>query len=269
MIGLSHHQTNIVMRQNFYLSDRLILSKLEELMSTHPQLDLVVLSTCNRIEFYSYNVTFEQLIACWSTWCSQEKSLLEQHCYYKQGNDVVLHLYRVACGLDSMIMGEHQILGQLKVAYGLTQQVKPLKNPMNRLFEHCFFTAKSIRTTFMQQLLSPSLPQRVVSFAKPHQHILLIGAGQTIQMVLKKLGQFFKGKITICNRTDAKAEELASFYGIDWQPYASLYSCVKKVDMIIIATASETPLLRASDFNPTQSCTILDLSVPSNYQFYS
>jgi len=266
MVGMSHKKTPLDIRQKFYLHDPTILDALHWFTLHHPQSNIIILSTCNRIELYAYKINQEYLYSWWANACGADLSILKTHSYSYENLELIRHLYEVACGLQSMVIGEHQILGQLKHAYSLAQSVKCLKNPFNRLFEHCFFTAKSIRASFMQELIVPSLEQRVITIIQRRQpkNILLIGAGQTMHLVLKKLEHLNHPSITLCNRTDVKAATLADIYQCRYRSYDQLKSAIAESDCIVIATSSQTPLLTSEDFRDALSRTIIDLSVPAN-----
>lgn len=266
MIGVSYHKTPLEIRQKFYLDESTIILGLKEFKERFPSADLVIISTCNRIELYAQQITQELLIDYWTKICKEDSALLHDHLYTYKNSELISHLYKVACGLDSMIVGEHQILGQLKMGYSLSQQVIGVSNPLNRLFEHCFFTAKAIRVGLIQSFMMPSLEQRVAHMMQLHAsaNILCIGAGQTIQLVLKKIAPLSKNSITLCNRTDSKAQQLATLHQVSWQPYTHLNELIAQHDTIIIATASAHPLLRPSQFSSDTHWVIIDLSVPSN-----
>ncbi|MDH3935126.1 MAG: glutamyl-tRNA reductase, partial [Gammaproteobacteria bacterium] len=213
--------------------------------------EAAIVSTCNRTEVYcSCDNTPDDIITGWLCRFHQlESGSLLPHLYIYQQADAVRHVLRVAAGLDSMILGEPQILGQMKEAYQHSLQANSIDTLVNRLFQHTFLVAKQVRTDTAIGASPVSVAFAAVSLARQifvkleDQTALLIGAGETIELTARHLHDQGIGKIIVANRTISRAHDLAAQfngYGIGLD---EISTHLEEADIVISSTGSTEPLI--------------------------
>ena len=213
--------------------------------------EAAILSTCNRTEVYcTREDTSSEAVADWL--CRFHKidpGTLQPHLYNYLEAEAVRHILRVAAGLDSMILGEPQILGQMKDSYQQALQANSLDTLVNRLFQHTFSVAKQIRTDTAIGASPVSVAFAAVSLARQifgqleKQTALLIGAGETIELTARHLHERGIGKIVIANRTVSRAHDLAAQfdgYGIELD---EIPAHLAEADIVISSTGSTEPVI--------------------------
>jgi glutamyl-tRNA reductase len=269
IIGISHQYTNSEIRGKVALTGDMIRSYLDIFNKKAPNCSIVILSTCNRIEIYSDRRDPSLIINLWASLLDLDTQELENEIYILKGTEAIEHLFKVACGLDSIILGEHQILGQLKLAFALSKEFNVLKKPLHQLFESCFTTAKEVRSKVIDGGNFSSVGQSAAFFINSlnltNKIILLIGAGHTIELVLEHLKKE-RGATFILNRTKSRADEVAKKFNIQSFDWSLLPFLVNKVDIIISATSSVEPILKKDLFSTKNPKMIIDLAIPSDVE---
>ncbi len=283
VVGLNHHTAPVEVRERFAFDEPEIERFILQLREQQPFQEVVVLSTCNRTEVYFSS----------SKPCGQRDLAALQRflCSFKQVGDqagglfyghleeqAVAHLFRVASGLNSMVLGENQILGQVKTAYRLSASRKLTGAVLNRLFHKSFEVGKTVRTdTALNEGASSvgyaavELAGRIFSTLAEHP-VLLIGAGQTAELVLECLAQRGSRGLRVINRTPERAQELAARYGAEAAPFERLAEQLLACDIVIASTASRDLLLRQAEIRRimqqrrNRSLFLIDLSVPRNVE---
>jgi len=277
VIGLSHKSAPVHIREKFSL-DNGENSRLALQISENPHIDeLVILSTCNRTEVYfkaadccasgAFNIIHKNLHRF--TGIDDQKS----NCFYRlQDDDAVRHLFRVVSSLDSMVLGEYQIVSQVKEAYFLAKENKTVGKIFKRLFTKALETGKLVRTNTAMSNGAFSVSYAAVEKCNEQfidlqqKNILLIGAGETGELVIKNL--FKKGcqHITVTNRTASKAEELARRYQGRVLPFAKLMEGVHDAEIIVSSVTCKEPLFDARQVMPYldghSATMMIDLGVP-------
>ena len=220
-LGLNHNTASLEKREKAYFSDNESKELLKEMLSLSFVEEAIILSTCNRTELYCELEDPEYMDEL-SKWVLDYKGLDKEsyeELFYKLSDDkAVKHALNVASGLDSMVLGEPQILGQLKIAYKNAQEVGALGKNLNRLFQYAFSAAKEIRTDTKIGLNPLSIAGVAVSLTDEfykdlsNKNALLVGSGETIFIAAKKLAQKKIGNITICNRSKQSANEIAKTF---------------------------------------------------------
>lgn len=237
--------------------------------------EVVLLSTCNRTEFYVMTDSDggEQLRG----WLERDRQLDPMCCdtlFTLQGDDAIRHIFRVACGLDSMVLGEPQILGQLKDAFRQAQKSRSLGAKLGLLFQHTFAVAKKIRTDTEIGASPVSVASAAVNLAsqffagfKKHT-ALLVGAGVTIELVAKHLRKREIGRLFVANRSIDRARELASEYGGFALPLSEIEGTLPEADILITSTAATEPVItlqhmqRAIKARKRKPIFAVDIAVP-------
>lgn len=251
ILGLNHHTASLHHREQLIFTDDQIKCALQELTAIDTIKEVVVLSTCNRTEFYlSTNRIGLNHAITWLTEFKQIDKHTEELLFSLEKDNALLHLNKVACGLDSMILGEPQILGQLKEAFRFAQTQGTIKKYFTQLFNHVFYVAKKIRTNTKIGKGPVSVPYAAVTLANQffstlnNHTALLIGAGTSIELVAKHLSSKNIDKLFITNRSLDKAQKLAKKYNGYAIELSNLKGVLEITDMIFSSTSSENFILR-------------------------
>jgi len=250
ILGLNHNTAPLIIRERLAFSNKETLDALNEINAIESVNEVVILSTCNRSELYLNSD--EKGLAQVEAWLIKYKDISEEtaaHLFIKNGEEAINHISRVACGLDSMILGEPQILGQLKEAFRTAQESGTIKDILNPLFAHVFSVAKKIRTNTEIGKSPVSVAYAAVTLANQFfsgfkQHTaLLIGAGMSIELTAKHLKTRGIGRLFIANRDFEKAQKLAkkfNGYAIDLNDIDGI---LEAADILISATSSQKYLI--------------------------
>ena len=275
-LGLNHQTAPIALRERVAVAAERLPAALRELQSVPGVSEAALLSTCNRTEIYAQVEDGQDLAI--AEWLARQHGLsqdsLETYLYRHRDEDAVRHLFRVATGLDSMILGEPQILGQVKDAWQVARDARTLRNPLDRLFQQTFAVAKRVRTDTRIGAHPVSVAFAAVRLARQRfaeldqATVLLIGAGDTIELAARHLVDADVKRLLVANRTLEHAQALASRYGGYALPLSELERHLPEADIVLSATASRDPILgrRAVDAALTarkrRPMFLLDLAVP-------
>jgi len=279
-LGINHKTAPVALREKVAFAPDLLPSQLREANSSHGVQEIAILSTCNRTELYFTTEHGDASLLL--KWMNEihDVSLDElESCHYAlTGEDAVQHIMRVASGLDSLILGEPQILGQMKSAYAVAQEAGTIGPELDRLFRKTFTIAKQVRTdTAIGQnpvsvaYAAVNLAQRIFSSLSSSK-ALLIGAGETIDLVAKHLVDAGVTDITVANRTLARAEALADQFGAKAILLSDISDELYKADIVISSTASPLPILgkgtveRAMKKRKHAPMFMVDIAVPRDIE---
>lgn len=249
--GINHTTAPVAMREKLsFDADKLPLA-LTSLMLNDSVIEAVIVSTCNRTEIYCHlDEDYDNSVLLWlHNFQQQDGDALKSYLYHYEGADAVRHLFRVACGLDSLILGESQILGQLKTAYTQALNVQALGKSLGRLFQHAFAVAKQVRTDTAIGNSPVSVAFATVSLAKQifsnlaESTALLIGAGETIELVARHLFENGIKRLIIANRTVERAHTLATLVNGYAISLSEIPAHLAEADIVISSTASPLPIL--------------------------
>lgn len=251
ILGLNHTTAPVEIREQVVFAGDDIDRALASLLQLDNVAEAVVLSTCNRTEFYVE--TTDEGVQEMRAWLLREQKLGEEvdsSLFTLNEEDAIGHLFKVACGLDSMVLGEPQILGQLKDAFRQAEQCGTVGTQLNRLFHHTFSVAKKVRTDTEIGSSPVSVAYAAVNLANQFfsgfsQHTaLLIGAGVTIELVAKHLYSKGIGRLFIANRNIGRAQNLATQFDGFALPLSELEGTLPDADILISSTASTEPVVR-------------------------
>ena len=240
------------------------------------QLDqLVTLITCNRIELITTTTNVGKI----EQWLNKEQGTnWQQYGYQLHNREALRHIIRVACGLDSMVLGESQILGQMKHAFARAAAAHRVGDYLGHVFPFVFYVAKKIRSTTGISANSVSVAYTAVNLAKSifadlrESTALLVGAGETINLVAQHLYEIPVKNIVIANRTLGKSEALAKQVGGRAIRIGDIPQVLAQVDVVITSTASQLPLLgkglfeRATRMRKHKPMFIVDLAMPRDVE---
>jgi len=250
ILGLNHTTAPVEVREQVVFAKDEIGRALARLKQIDSIDEAVLLSTCNRTEFYviSSDTGRQEL----QSWLHNEGNLdpaFGDTLFTLDENDAIRHIFRVACGLDSMVLGEPQVLGQLKDSVRDAQQAGTLGSQLGALFQHTFSVAKKVRTETEIGANPVSVASAAVRLAQQFfagftQHTaLLVGAGVTIELVAKHLAGKDLGRLFVANRDLERAKQLASLFGGYAVPLSELEGTLSEADILITSTASSEPII--------------------------
>ena len=278
--GINHKTAPVTVREKVAFDPQNMVGALHQLTSLPAIHEAAILSTCNRTEIVC-NVE-ESETAVVVDWFQHYHALtreeVEPYIYIHPEQFAVRHLLRVASGLDSLILGEPQILGQMKDAYLTAIQAGTVGTLLGRLFQHTFAVAKQVRTDTAIGSSPVSVAFATVSLAKQiftdlSQHtVLLIGAGETIELAARHLHEHRIGRMIIANRTVEKAHALASEFGGFAISLGDIPNHLAEADLVISSTASQLPILgkgaieRAIKARKHRPMLMIDIAVPRDIE---
>ena len=279
--GINHTTAPVEVRESIAFNPESLPTALHSLKQCPGVIEAAIISTCNRTEIYCHlDDDVDGAIA--GNWLAefhqQQNVALDSYSYQYHGDEVIRHLLRVACGLDSMVLGEPQILGQIKTAYSEALNNETVGKCLGRLFQHAFTVAKQVRTDTAIGNSPVSVAFAAVSLAKQifanlsEATALLIGAGETIELAARHLHDNGVGRIIIANRTIAKAHNLAvqvNGYAID---LSEMPNHIAEADIVVSSTASQLPILgkgtveRALKERKRRPIFMVDIAVPRDIE---
>lgn len=250
-LGINHETATVALREKVAIAPERMPEALQSLCDQAGMQEAVILSTCNRTEILASasEPQCDEILHWLANFCQLSTDSLNAHFYLHQEDDAILHMMKVASGLDSMILGEPQILGQMKSAYAVAQESGTIRGELNQAIQHTFSYAKKVRTqTAIGQnpvsvaFAAVHLSQRIFSDLS-NSKALLIGAGETIDLVARHLHEKKIGGLIVANRTLTRAQELAQQYNAEAIMLADIIQRLPEVDIVISSTASQLPIL--------------------------
>ena len=279
-LGLNHKNTPLELRERLAFTPQALPDALSSLHKLKNIDEAAIVSTCNRTELYcAVNDDEDQSIIDWfSHYHGLESSMIEGHLYTYDHKETIHHAMSVTCGLDSMVLGEPQIAGQMKDAYSLAQQHGTLGRMLGKLFQHSFAVAKQVRTDTAIGSSPVSVAFAAVSLAKQifgelnESTALLIGAGETIELTARHLHSKKIKHIIIANRSIERAENLAAEFDGEAIRLPQIADHLHRADIVIASTASPLPILgkgtveRALKVRKHQPIFMVDLAVPRDVE---
>ncbi|MEW6992428.1 glutamyl-tRNA reductase [Colwelliaceae bacterium 6441] len=253
-VGINHKTAPVAVREKISFNPDKLSLALQDMLSQVQCKEAAILSTCNRTELYlvaadKYDITQERVIAWLEQHHNVPASTIVPSLYWHSDQQAVTHMMRVACGLDSLVLGEPQILGQMKQAYSQAKAAGSMSLVMDRLFQRTFGVAKQVRTETEIGASAVSVAFAAVNLAKhifaslEKAKVLLVGAGETIELVAKHLYENKVGKITVANRTLSRAEGMAKQVGADVITLAQIPQHMADADIVISSTGSTLPII--------------------------
>ncbi|SFU32039.1 glutamyl-tRNA reductase [Xenorhabdus koppenhoeferi] len=281
-LGINHNTAPVSLRERVVFSPDTIGLALDDLLQQPLVRGGVVLSTCNRTELYlsvEQQENFKEQLIDWLCRYHQiNPEDLKSSLYWHLDNDAVSHLMRVASGLDSLVLGEPQILGQVKKAFAESQNYRSLSGELERLFQKSFSVAKRVRTETDIGANAVSVAFAACTLARQifeslsQLSILLVGAGETIELVARHLKEHKVRHIMIANRTRARAQALASEVNAEVISLPDIDTRLAEADIVISSTASPLPIIgkgmveRALKLRRNQPMLLIDIAVPRDIE---
>ncbi|KHT33935.1 glutamyl-tRNA reductase [Pectobacterium carotovorum] len=281
-LGINHKTAPVSLRERVVFSPDKLGVALDSLLQQPLVQGGVVLSTCNRTELYlsvdEQENQREQLIRWLCEYHQLRPEDVNGSLYWHQDNAAVSHLMRVASGLDSLVLGEPQILGQVKKAFAESQRGHSLSSELERLFQKSFTVAKRVRTETDIGASAVSVAFAACTLARQifeslaDVTVLLVGAGETIELVARYLREHKVQKMVIANRTRERAQALATEVGAEVITLAELDEQLVHADIVISSTASTLPIIgkgmmeRTLKARRNQPMLMVDIAVPRDIE---
>lgn len=279
-LGINHKTASVDVREKVAFAPERMEAALAQACGFSQVGEVAILSTCNRTELYcSAGLDGSRQLLEWlGDYHGLRVEDLEACSYTYWDEDAVRHMMRVACGLDSLVLGEPQILGQLKSAYAVAQSARSIRAELGRLFQQAFSVAKQVRTQTAIGENPVSVAYAAVSLAQrifadlSESRALLIGAGETIELVARHLKQAGVREIVVANRTLARAQVLAGQVGARAVVLADIPQALENADIVISSTAAPLPILgkgmveRALKKRKHRPMFMVDIAVPRDIE---
>jgi len=252
VLGINHTSASLEFREQVVFAPETTTMALQRLTEDMGIAEAAILSTCNRTEIYlagSCHHIGRHILQWVADYHQLDIDTLADRHYYYHGEGALEHMMKVACGLDSMILGEPQILGQMKSCYATAESAGVLGSALRGAFQQIFSTAKQVRTQTAIGANPVSVAYAAVTLAQQifsdlsRQKTLLIGAGKTIELVARHLQDKRAGAITFANRTLDRAHKLASQFAGEAMLLADIPPSLHRADIVISSTASQLPIL--------------------------
>lgn len=280
-IGINHHTAPLAIRERVAFGPETLTQALHHLTRDKPVVEAAILSTCNRMELYCATENPEAVVE----WLAQHHQLnradIEPYLYVLPAEEAVRHTFRVASGLDSMVVGETQILGQMRDAEKAAKNAGTLGSLLNKLFQRSFAVAKDVRTTTAIGANIVSMAAAGVHLAErifpsiAEQKVLFIGAGEMIELCLAHFAGQNPQQITIANRTIERGQALAERFNtqsIHCVRLEMVADILPQFDIVVSCTASPLPILglgmveRAIKARRHRPMFMVDLAVPRDIE---
>lgn len=279
-IGLNHHSAPVALREKVAFTSDKLVETLAEFRGFSDTNELVILSTCNRTELYvnASHLSKQDMVQWLAGTHNINVADIAQHLYQHDEMHAVEHLMRVAAGLDSLILGEPQILGQVKQSFIEAKRAGTINSHFEKLFQTTFAVAKQVRSQTDIGASAVSVAYAAVKLTKQifsqidKSHILLVGAGETIELVAKHLKEANVKSITVANRTLKNAELLAADLNGQAITISQIPAHLAQADVVISSTASPLPLIgkgmveSALKTRKHKPMLLLDLAVPRDIE---
>lgn len=295
LVGINHTTANIALREKVAFPPEIVSDALSQVHGLSSVQEVVIVSTCNRTEIYLKFMLEEEAseaagqaqqildqqraVVSWlESFHQLDTAELNESTYFFAEQDVVQHLMKVSCGLDSMVLGEPQILGQIKSAYAVSQDLNLVGQALGRLFQGAFSIAKEVRTDTAIGENPVSVAYAAVTLAErifsnlSSLSVLLIGAGRTIELVAKHLVEKGVSSIVVANRTLDNALEIAGKFNASGVLLSDIPEQLINADIVVSSTNSQLPLLgkgaveRALKERKHKPMLLIDLAVPRDIE---
>jgi glutamyl-tRNA reductase len=276
VVGVSHRGAPLAVREQIAYRESELVSTLHDLRSTAGAREGVLLSTCNRTEFYLVEGERDAAPLVWSALSERLGSEAKGFGYVRRDREAVEHLYRVAAGLDSMVIGEAQIQGQVRDAWEACRAVSGAV--LNRLFQTSLLVAGRVRSETAVGRGAASVSSAALQLARQifgslnGRRAMVLGAGEMAELALECFAKEGVRAAIVANRTFERARELASRYGAVAMHYDECWHALAEVDVLLCSTASPRPVVTMERVRPAfsdrrdQPLCILDIAMPRDVE---
>jgi glutamyl-tRNA reductase len=283
LLGLNHATAPLEVREKVAFSNDGRDRAVEALRAQFPSAEVMLLSTCNRVELYAAREVHghpraEEMIAFLAQFHGIDPGQFSQHLYQKTDTEVVTHLFSVASSLNSMVLGETQILGQVREAYDAARTLGATGPLLNPLFQRAIAVGKEVMTATTISDGRISVASVAVDYAKrifdsfSDKVVLSIGAGKMAALVVQGFAKLAPKRLLVCNRTPGKANELAEQFGGQPVPFENLNDHLVAADIVVTSTGAAHPIITASQINSLRKAMryrpifLIDIALPRDVE---
>lgn len=267
--GVNFHKTSLEVRNKFALTTEHIKNIYSDLSNAHVG-DFFILSTCNRTEIYSTTKQPQLLLNILAEHNHIDIKDVKEYAFIKEGDEAAKHLFRVAAGLDSQILGDYEIIGQLKNAFIMAKQYNRTNGYMEKLVNGALQASRQVKSRTSLSDGTTSVAYAAIQLLKEKAgdtkyNVCLLGLGKIGTLTLKNLCNYLpQHNVTVVNRNESKAQTAASEYSVDYAPYNSQQEVLAHADVLIVATGADHAVITKQDIEDSNVKLVFDLSVPSN-----
>ena len=266
LLGVNHNTAPVDVRERLAIPANRLADATRSLAAAPGIREALILSTCNRVELLTVQEQPEEqggaaergLLAFFDEYFAVSAATIRPHLYEFREREAVRHLFRVASSLDSMVVGEPQILGQVKESYTVAREVGALSTSLDRLLQSAFTVAKKIRSETQIGSSSVSIASVAVDLARKifgslaRKHVLLVGAGKMSELAVRHLIQHGATSLLIANRTLSRAEKIAAQFtqagvAVEVMPFDALHAHAHRADIVITSTGAAKHLFEPND----------------------
>jgi glutamyl-tRNA reductase len=283
VVGLNHKTAAVELREKLAFDPAAAARAIAELRGRRPGTEAVVVSTCNRVELYvagpvASGIHGGEVIDFLAGFHGLPRDAVAGAMFVHDHEEAVRHLFRVAAGLDSMVLGEYQIVNQLKESYNAAALSGATGKVFNRLFKQAFEVAKEVRNRTAIGAGKVSVSSVAVDLVRQifddfsDKTVLLLGAGKMSELTVRHLMELGVRRIQVCNRSAERGAGLAGRYGAVAVPFADLYSHLVDADIVVSSTGAREPVIRAAPFADVVSrrrgrtMFLIDIAVPRDIE---
>jgi glutamyl-tRNA reductase len=276
LIGVNHNSAPLDVRERLAISEARLPDAIQTLVKQPGVEEGMVLSTCNRVELLTSSREAADLRGFLRSYFGISPDALRSHIYEFEKSEAVRHVFRVASSLDSMVVGEPQILGQVKEAYAVARGLGAVHSALEALLSRAFAVAKRVRTETAIGSSSVSIAAVAVQLAEKifgslrNRTVYVVGAGKMAELAARHLIARGAGHILFTNRTHERAVQLAEAFGGQAIPFDQLYETVGRADIVLTSTGATEPLFRREEGEKllsrrkNQPMFFIDIAVPRN-----
>ncbi|HKD45024.1 MAG TPA: glutamyl-tRNA reductase [Candidatus Angelobacter sp.] len=276
LIGVNHMSAPVELRERLAVTEARLPDAVRSLVQQPGVDEGMVLSTCNRVEVITSTKQGADLRGFLSAYFGLNAEALDSHVYEFEQRAAVRHVFRVASSLDSMVVGEPQILGQVKEAYAVARSLGAINSSLEALLSRAFAVAKRVRTETAIGSSSVSVASVAVELAEKifgslgGKTVYLVGAGKMAELAARHFLARGAGRLLVTNRTHERAMELAEGFDGKAVPFAQLYHAAEQADIILTSTGASEPLFRKEQAEALRSrrrnrpVFFIDIAVPRN-----
>jgi glutamyl-tRNA reductase len=268
--GVNYRKTALDIRNKFALTTENIRGIYADDEHNKPD-DFFILSTCNRTEIYSITSRPEKVISLFSRYSQVDESEAKNYTFIKSGEAAIKHLFHVASGLDSQILGDYEIIGQLKNAFALAKENNCTSGLLEKLVNSSLQASRQVRNRTSISDGTTSISYAVIQLLKQElgdkeaMNICLMGLGKIGTLTLKNLKHYMpQHKITVINRNELRAQSAADEFKVGYAKLEQQQQVLNAAHVLIVATGADHPIITKQEIEASGVQLIFDLSVPSN-----
>ena len=269
IVGLSYKKANVTTRSNFSLTKEIQTELLLEVKDSNRHA-AIVLSTCNRIELIGFANDPTELISLLCRYSNRTIEEFSEVSYVYKNKEAAEHFISITTGLDSQILGDYEIVGQLKDAFQRAKEVGTINTYLERLYNVALQASKEVKNSTTLSSGTTTVSYAAIQYIKDHikklsdKKILIYGLGNIGKSTAKSSVGYLQGNITLINRDDRKTVRLAKELMVQSAKHVNLTREIEKSDVLIVATGSSKPTVIIDHFKGSKQQLIIDLSIPYN-----